>query len=416
MEEENKQVPEENKESEQVDSLQGYTVVKTVEEPFDVVTELEKQEKVIVVGLEDEKIIGKETKIDGDTRVDMITTEQKAMEIFPRHGMQLNKEGNNYSVTFEDGSKVPISEETSKRLIKNGVPEGDYVRVEGVRKVTEYEKKENKTWYKAAALIALIPLIMMLNKCGKDIEKDYKDKIPPTPTPAISDQNISIDENEMNQVLNIIYGNAYSNIESVLDPATVIRVAQDAYEATDYDMELMGDNLCDYPTIQSEIVTPGSKFVETVSEFKEKYSSASFDSQKYHEMIAEVTPLLQEHGKWIDTATSLTEKHSETTQLCIDKGIRGETYEEEKIVTKGQTEELKDKKKSLESLTKKLENVTKIEQGIKDGTIKYNILSNGDVLIFDGENASLYKNNQNVKTQTQSQEPLTEVNETAVRK
>jgi len=51
---------------------------------------------------------------------------------------------------------------------------------------------------------------------------------------------------EINEVIQMLYADSHRTVCDVLEPAFVARTSQDIYEAIDYDMEIMGSDLCKY--------------------------------------------------------------------------------------------------------------------------------------------------------------------------
>jgi len=388
------------KNDDQID-LTGYTKGETVttDKP-EVLDELRTTSPTVQVSIGDERIVGRRTEDRDGNKVDVITVEQDAMTIHLDHGMRLERNGDEYVIQFPDGTREQVSPKTAKKLVNNGVQEGEFAEVRGTRTTTEYEKVTlNKRRSLALAWLVVIPLIipLILHQCGKNPSTPIEEPLPPGIT-----ENVEIEDVDKEEAISIIYEQLYRELEGTLDPANIVRTAQDAYEATDYDMELMGSDLCQYSEIRDKIVTPGSNFVDMVTKFKEKYGSQALDSQTFREMLDAARPLLEEQGQWIDTAITLTSNHAQTTQMCIDKQIRGESYEKELIVTKGQIEELNAKRDRLNKVMSSLEDVERLEQGIRNGTIQYQISPTGDVVVFDGQTTIVYQKQQNVKTESQN--------------
>ena len=302
------------------------------------------------------------------------------------------REGDRIFIVFGDGIKQEIDKENVDKLIKNGVTTGTYTKVEGITEVREYEKVQNKKKkaFAIAGAIALVIAIPFMAKGCSDPQKINTNETPletnqvtmsDTYSPE-SDYQINVDSQEFEQVMSSVYGDVYNKIVDSLDPATVVRIAQDAYEAIDYDMEIQGSDLCKYDEIQQGVVNPGALFVQKVAAFKAKYANVKFDTASYQAMLSEAKIILSEHSSWLNMASGLVQKHAETTQDCINKGIRVEDYQEELKITNGQIGELNKRQEKTTSLNGVIQEVETIKNGIANGTVKYVINDKGDIIIM----------------------------------
>jgi len=300
-------------------------------------------------------------------------------------------------VELPDGTKQVLDGENVPS-IQNGVSVGEYARVEGVKTVEEYKRSDRLRTALAIAGTALIILIttLGLRGCG---EKGVQQGDLNPDNPSISTMVDELNPEQIEEIIAILNENncSYEMIDELLDPANVVRIAQDAYEATDYDLELMGSDLCEYSEIQQTVVEPGAVFVEEVMAFKQKYAGRELDAESRQAMMAEAIPLLEKQGKWVSVAVGLVEKHAETTQECVDLGIRGEGYVTEGKVTAGQLEELRDKGAKISSFLQQYQASQKQAEGIRDGSISCDI--KGNVLtMFDanGQMSMTYLNEEQI--------------------
>lgn len=319
------------------------------------------------------------------------------------------------------GEKIDFS-------VDNGFEGKTFAAVKGIEEKTIYEKviEEAKDKFRTVILPLVlvvglgVPLIALFKSCGGDkIEgpgdysetvsetSDYSDSPAPDDTPSYETDPFyeddtsyeekdpapeipDVTEEEIQQALQSIYYDSYQEIADIVDIATIVRGAQDGAMGVDYDMELLGSDLCTYDEIYKSIVAPGSDDVRTQEEFKAKYGNGPQTIEEYQAMLDEGIPILDAYGNWLVKHIQINGQHIETTQAVIDAGLRSETYEDEKAILEGFDQESRAKLDDYYSAKEALEINKAMIQGVQDGTLSFQVQPDGSTVFYNQDGTMMY--------------------------
>ena len=336
------------------------------------------------------------------------TITQEYVTIDLEHGIKAKHVNGKFVVQLPNGSETTISDEELSKWFENGIGDGTYARVSGVREVTVYEKtevlktKKKRAFFLLLLLPLLLSLLLSLGRCGKKQNNQGGDfNISDIPDiPDNPDGIVQIDDsiNDIDKIVKMIYQQKISEILDVLEPGMIAKETADALDAADYDMELLKKSGCasediidNYGTIYKGIIKPSADYIQRLNTFREAIKNP--DSMTPEQMLSTAHGLLMEYQQMVENSIAAVSLHADTTKRCIDEGLRDENYvypyKHELGVLNEQKQNLVTRGTKITTLLSSFSELDKYKEDIISGKIKYTEVQNGVILFFENGEVQL---------------------------
>lgn len=327
------------------------------------------------------------------------------------NGITAKHVNDKFVIKLPNGNEMDISNEEFNKMFENGIEDGTYVRVRGIRKVTVYEKIEvlqKKKKYTLALLLIplLLGILLTFGKCGS--KKKSSDLNNPDKIVYIDDNDIDIadidnddiDIDDIDKIIKTIYQQRIIEVLDTIEPGMISRVMSDAIDAADYDMELLLKNgyasediIDNYGVIYNNIVKPSADYIERLNTFREAVKNP--DSFTSEQMLVTAQSLLTEYQPMVQNAKSAVSLHLDTTKRCIDVGLRDDNYQypykHELSVLNEQKQNLTVKEAKVVTLLSSLTELDKYKEDIISGKIKYTEIKDGFLLFLENGEVQMIK-------------------------